>query len=349
MTAASGNIRLENAACPKCRRLGSRVVVRGVDYLYAVPGNFAAAECASCGFWFQNPRPDRESLPLLYPSTYAPHQRTDDRSAGPALGSLSEQYLRDHLGYDHRTAHAESSRGLRAVASRLWQKRRAGVALMPHYVAGGALLEIGCGNGERLQWLRRLGWQDCRGIELVATAAAQARAAGFQVACGPVEDELARFPSNSFDVVIASMVLEHLYDPFSMVREIAERLKPGGEFLFSTVIRDSVDARMYGPYWSSFDFPRHMVYFRLADIHDMLRGDFEDVERFHQNAPIDFVRSSSWRQHAGSALDRVIVAGGQSVAGRALGMVLARLGLTSRVSFRCRRRIPSQSQGRLKA
>src|SRR5205814_6014569 len=111
----------------------------------------------------------------------------------------------------------------------------------------------------------------------------------------------------------------------------------------------SLDARMYGPYWSNFDFPRHMVYFRLADIHDMLRGDFEYVETFHQNAPIDFVRSSSWRGHAGNALDRVIVACGHGIAGRVLGMVLARLGLTSRVSFRCRRRVASQSQGRLKA
>jgi SAM-dependent methyltransferase len=283
---------------------------------------------------------------LLYPSAYAPHQKTEQRPAEPAFASVSERYLARHLGYRHLDAPLGSSRVSLAVASRLWDKRRAGVALVPHYVPDGALLEVGCGNGERLQWLRRLGWQHCRGIELVSTAAEQARAAGFQVACGPVEDELARFSRSSFDVIIASMLLEHLYDPFSLVREIAERLKPGGEFLFSTVVRDSVDARMYGPYWSSFDFPRHMVYFRLADIQDMLRDEFQHVERFHQNAPIDFVRSSSWRGRNGNTPDRVIVALGASAPGRMLGMVLARLGLTSRVSFRCRRRMPSPAHRR---
>jgi len=340
-------ITLEPVACPKCGRGESHVVVTGKDYLYGVPGEFFAVECERCGFWYQNPRPDERSLTRLYPPAYGPHQPPDARSHGPARGRLTADYLSRRLGYEHLvTADPDHLGRLWAALSRAWIEWRTGLDLIPHYVEDGKLLDIGCGNGERLASLRQLGWRDCCGIELVAGAAEQARAAGFTVECGSVEEQLARFPRAGLDVIIASMLLEHLHDPRSVVREVATRLRPGGEFLFSTVTRDSVEAKLYGSYWSGFDFPRHMVYFRLADIEDMLRDDFEHVERFHENAPVDFLRSSSWRRgEAGSVFDRLVMILAGSRLGRVPSGVLARLGLTSRVSFRCRRRLTLRSRG----
>lgn len=186
--------------------------------------------------------------------------------------------------------------------------------------------------------LQSLGWRHCHGMELVPSAAARARAAGFPVECGTVEERLSRFPSASFDVVIASMVLEHWHHPFRVVDDIAARLRPGGEFLFSTISRASVDARLYGRHWGGFDLPRHMVYFRLDHIPDLLRSHFDCVERYHQSTPIDFVRSSSWRGEAANLIDRLAVTSAGSLAGRWACALLAQLGLTSRVSVRCRRR-----------
>jgi len=137
-----------------------------------------------------------------------------------------------------------------------------------------------------------------------------------------------------FDAIIASMVLEHLSDPFGVVRQIARKLRPGGELLLSTIRRGSLDQIAFGKYWAGFDFPRHMVYFRNEDILAMLSKDFERPEMFPQAAPIDWVRSASWR---GNPVDRVGVAAGRR--GWLIpSLALAAVGRSTRVSLRCRRK-----------
>jgi len=215
-----------------------------------------------------------------------------------------------------------------------------GQDLIPRYEEGGTVLELGCGSGARLGLLRRLGWPRVQGIEFVPAAAERARALGFEVRCAPVEEALDEYPDGALDVVVSSMLLEHLRNPFDVVSRVATKLKPGGQFLFSTITRDSLDARIYGGYWAGFDFPRHLVYLRTADIVRMLEGRFEHVEFFYHADPVDFVRGSTWRANDGKAtlLDRLVLSMRTSRPARVCAMVLALLGLTCRVSVRCRKR-----------
>ena len=231
-------------------------------------------------------------------------------------------------------------RGL--VGERRWNRWQRGVALEPDPVPGGRLLELGCASGERLASLRALGWQHLYGVELVPAAAARARAAGFEVICGSAEDPLESFPDAHFDVIIASMVLEHLANPFAVVDAIARKLKPGGQFLFSTVVHDSADGVLFGSYWSGFDFPRHLVFFRRADLRKFLSRDFERVAMYHQSAPIDYVRSARWRN---GWLDRRIEKLFSSPRGFSVASVLAWLRLTCRVSVTARRKGSSAGIG----
>jgi SAM-dependent methyltransferase len=175
---------------------------------------------------------------------------------------------------------------------------------------------------------------------MVPAAAERARALGFDVRCARVEDALEAIPDGTLDAVVSSMVFEHLYDPFAVLRMAAQKLKPGGQLLFSTVVRDALDARLYGRYWAGFDFPRHMVHFSRRDLLRALAGEFHQVHAVGQAAPVDFVRSASWRiaEGAGTLLDRLFVAMGDGHAAHALSLVLARFGLTTRVSFSARRR-----------
>ena len=276
----------------------------------------------------------------MYPSAYGPHGAAD--SAGEGVVSPGRaRYLQRRLGYHNLAPDPARLRDWRALilfdVVRQWT---VGQDLIPNYVADGTVLELGCGSGARLRLLRRLGWQRVQGVEFVPAAAERARAPGFEVTGAPVEEALGEYPDGSLDVVVSSMLLEHVCNPFAVVHQVATKLKPGGQFLFSTITRDSLDARIYGRYWAGFDFPRHMVYLRTSDIMRMLARWFEHVELFYHADPVDFVRASTWRGNDGhgTLLDRLVLALGRSQPARLCTMVLALLGRTCRVSIRCRRK-----------
>ena len=317
-------IELEEAACPRCGAAERKPVYAGEDYLYGVPGVFRVVECCSCSLWYQNPRPSKRSLGNLYPPAYTPHAPAAPAAAPPPAGV--RRFLRG------------ARRRLSPVAQLAHRRARA-ADLVPTLVPGGAVLEIGCASGGRLLELQRRGWRDIRGIELMAPAAEHARALGFRIDCAMVEDALQAIPDASLDAVVSSMVLEHLYDPFAVIAQVAAKLKPGGEFLFSTVVRDALDARLFGGFWAGFDFPRHMVHLSRDDLCLALQPHFGAVRFVHQAAPVDFVRSASWRidRGHGGVLDRLFLAAGQGGAAQLFSLLLAYAGLTTRVSVYCRR------------
>jgi 2-polyprenyl-3-methyl-5-hydroxy-6-metoxy-1,4-benzoquinol methylase len=331
----------ERADCPKCGSASSHVELTGKDYLHHIPGEYCVSECDQCGLWFQNPRPTTESLAGLYPNDYLPHTDSVPHEAMAARRRGSISYLQRSLGYGHlqntSANHHFDWRSLRFFDPyRRWTN---GVALLPQFVPDGQLLEVGCGSGGRLLTLRDHGWSHLHGIELVSSAAERARSLGFSIECGLTESLLRSYPDEYFDVIVSSMVLEHLQNPFDVVGQIAAKLKPDGQFLFSTISRDSLDAKLFGNYWAGFDFPRHLVYLREKDIRDLLSDRFERIEFFYQSAPIDFLRSSSWRQADGKGrvLDAIILKVGSSLPAATLSLFLAWLRLTCRVSIRCRR------------
>lgn len=245
-------------------------------------------------------------------------------------------YLIHGLGYHHLEGSSWPERVGAKLGSRLsyWTRWQACCDLIPHFRSGGTLLEIGCGNGRYLRRLRDLGWKKLQGVELVPRAAAAARSLGFEVQEASVEEALTMYPDEHFDVIVSSMVMEHLLNPFETARLIGNKLKPGGELLFSTVIRDSLDGYMFGPYGVSYDFPRHMVFFRKNDLDEMLEERFDVIRSCHQSTPIDFQRPARLR---GAPVDAYIARFFQSAAGRWLVWRLAQFKLMGRVSYRCRR------------
>lgn len=340
------HLRLERVACPRCNSKSSSPVYAAHDYIYGLPGTFYAASCDECGLWFQNPRPVETDLALLYPETYTPHTETLRKRTHPAeqvnwlktaWRGWNHGYLTKRLRYEHRAIDHPAARvGARLGASISRAARwRAGCDLVPHFVPGGKLLELGCGTGDSLERYRDLGWQNLHGVELSESAARIARRAGFNVKTATIESALASYPDQTFDAIVAVMVLEHLTNPFAVVRQVARKLKPGGEFLFSTVIRDSIDGRIFGQFGVAFDFPRHMVFFRKRDLNDMLREDFDHLESWHQNTPIDFQRPASLRN--GPYDDRLRRLSATRTGARFVSL-LARLRLMGRVSYRCRRK-----------
>ena len=84
---------------------------------------------------------------------------------------------------------------------------------------GGKVLEVGCGDGTRLAWLKNNLNADCYGIEPSAQAVAAARAKGINVLQGTAD--ALPFDSQSFDIVIFGFCL-YLCDRDDLFRIASE-------------------------------------------------------------------------------------------------------------------------------
>jgi len=98
----------------------------------------------------------------------------------------------------------------------------------------GTALEIGCGTGNTLRWLKAQ--KQCRwvgGVELFSDAAKRAREQLDAVYEGNVEQLDLPIEQGSLDIILCLDVLEHLLDPWSVVRRLHKLLKPGGVLIAS--------------------------------------------------------------------------------------------------------------------
>ena len=92
------------------------------------------------------------------------------------------------------------------------------------------ILDYGCGTGGNSSSYAPFGL--VYGIEPDPGAVRLARRRGGAALCRASGTELP-FRPGSFDVVVASDVLEHIDDDLRAVQEIARMLRPGGAFIFS--------------------------------------------------------------------------------------------------------------------
>ena len=105
--------------------------------------------------------------------------------------------------------------------------------LLPEHAS--RVLEVGCGTGATLRWLKESGCcQTTVGMELFESAAALARPHVDEVVVGNAEQLVeTAFAPESFDLVLCLDVLEHMVEPWAFVAKVDRLLKPGGVLISS--------------------------------------------------------------------------------------------------------------------
>ncbi len=125
---------------------------------------------------------------------------------------------------------------------------------------GCTVLDVGCGRGYALEWLRTLGYTRLAGIDRDAAQVAFAAGRGLDVR--QVDDTLAalRARPDSCDLVLLMDVLEHVPRPEQpgLLRAIHAALKPGGRLLCTVPNGDSPLAG----HWRYVDYTHECLFTR---------------------------------------------------------------------------------------
>jgi SAM-dependent methyltransferase len=88
------------------------------------------------------------------------------------------------------------------------------------------IVDLGCGNGQIIKKLRKLGFKNIDYYDIEDKFDGKVKIMDFN-------KEL-KFKNNSFDLVISTEVIEHLENKYLFFKEIKRILKPNGTFIFST-------------------------------------------------------------------------------------------------------------------
>ncbi len=85
---------------------------------------------------------------------------------------------------------------------------------------GAKVLDIGCGDGELLEFLKKTKNVDARGLEISHSQVSKALIRGISVIQGDAENDLEFYPDRSFDYAILSQTIQATHNPKKILREM---------------------------------------------------------------------------------------------------------------------------------
>ncbi len=235
------------SGCPLCNSSG-RFSYRGRDLLFDSTEMYQYMKCSRCAAVYQDPMPTSGEISGFYPEDYAVYRKIGHIKHH---SSMKLAVLRYKYGYKH----IKAPFFLRLMAP-VVSVFRYGESI--RFLPGGRALDIGCGNGKFMQAMNSLGWQ-FEGVEFNPMAVDVCREAGLNVFHGDLQT--AAYDDDSFDLITARHVIEHIPDPESFMREIARILKKGGRMVIQTPNTRALGRGWFGINWYANDIPRHLVLF----------------------------------------------------------------------------------------
>lgn len=247
---------LEYPSCPICS--GEQR-----ETLYANFGVHNVVRCTGCTVYYLYPRLTEAAINRFY--------------------EQDSYFEGGDSGYSV-TGYSEQERALRATFKKLMQN------LDERSLTGGSLLEIGCGFGYLLQEAEPY-FSYRAGTEFSPSGAERARRHANVIYEGGVD----ALPDDaSFDCLIGTQVIEHVYDPLAFIRKLIRFGRPGGTVVLSTPDIGGLLKRVMGRRWPSFKIPEHVLYFDAATLSSLMQeAGLADVARLpHPHAfPLSLIAS----------------------------------------------------------
>ncbi len=241
-----------NVPCPICRntQFKDRLICDGFTYV----------ECIHCGLVQMNPQPLVNEVEQRYANKFA------------------EDYLTYELANEQQYLHLQNlalkDAGFFSIEQQFFKSR-----LQEDIdFEKPTILDVGCATGALLAQLKNKGWE-CAGVELCVPAAEYAiKERGLTIHKGTIEN--APFSDASFDVILASHLIEHLNNPRDFIHRTYHLLKPGGYLFVTTPDIDGFQARLLQERWRSAIFD-HLFLFSKRTLSSLLEQEGFVVETIH--------------------------------------------------------------------
>lgn len=259
--------------CIVCQDVKSKEIFLSKEYILNTEEKFQIRECFSCRLLFVYPQPSIKTLMRYYASDKYFAYRESGK--GGFYKAIREYIILNYCKTN--------------IVAKLLSFFVHNSFSMPSHIKNGKVLDIGCGVGDILLLLKKIGFK-VFGLEIDKKAVAIAREKGLDVKFGTFE-AAGEYDDNYFDSIRLYHVIEHLNDPAECLRIARRKLKIGGELIMTTPNSRCLSRFVFGRYWSSLDSPRHLFIFNPTSISFLAGQEGFDVESIEYNTSVGFLNS----------------------------------------------------------
>jgi 2-polyprenyl-3-methyl-5-hydroxy-6-metoxy-1,4-benzoquinol methylase len=208
---------------------------------------FSFVKCSRCGLVQRNPQPDKKEIIARYSHLYGNDYLSYELENEAAFLKLQQLALED-------SGFSKLEKTLFSTAGKSGAKP--------------SVLDIGCATGALLDFLRGKGWR-VTGVEISPCAGYAKNERNLDVRNIPLEEN--NFPDNSFDVILASHLIEHLNSPKTFLEETYRILKNNGYLFVTTPNISGFQSRIFGSRWRSAIFD-HLYLFSKRTLSKLLKA-----------------------------------------------------------------------------
>lgn len=241
---------------------------------------FTYSKCLHCKCRFISKRPIEKDIGFFYSSNYEPYQHSLSTPKSNSLFFAVDLLIRPITKtLKYIEAYLESRSHLSEKISHVYGKLS----------SGKLFVDFGCGAGKCLNKMRVTGCNTV-GVDFSPIAVEAVRESNHPAYL--VADFFSEYQNNSVDLIRMNHVVEHLYQPNDVLRDIASKVKRNGDLHIAVPNPVGISSKFFRNNWWGLDCPRHIILYPPETLLVLLaKHGFHNFEVIQESIAKDFIRS----------------------------------------------------------
>ena len=257
---------IKQILCPICNSLGTSIMYNTVPLTTNSKYSYQILTCWICSHSFTYPQPELTDIESVYSDNYYSYNVNIEKQNNKFKFKIKRWIYKNN-----------DRNPISRLINFLIAKQTAILPTVSINSKQNKLLDIGCGNGTFLSFMKSLDWETY-GVEISKKATQIATTNGHQVFLGDLKS--AGYPDNFFHEITLNNVLEHLSSPIDILNEINRIIKPGGEVIICVPNFHCYSSRLFKTYWAGLLVPEHLQHFSMKSLDKALElSNFKSINQ----------------------------------------------------------------------